>query len=66
MGKILQEIPGSKPKEIYDYEKRDFLVERGRQIKLHNFNLESIVEFMFNFDTDVSHVSDENDLDVTR
>jgi hypothetical protein len=28
-GRIIQEKPGTKPKEIFDYEKKEFIIERG-------------------------------------
>jgi len=37
--------------ENFEYDQREFEIERGESLKLHNYNLKTKVEFLFTLDT---------------
>lgn len=37
--------------DTFEYEQKEFLVQRGETLKLHNFNLKQDVHFLYTLDT---------------
>ena len=35
----------------FEYDQREFEIERGESLKLHNFNLKTKIEFLFTLDS---------------
>jgi hypothetical protein len=44
--------------ENFEYDQREFEIERGESLKLHNYNLKTQVDFLFTLDPQVSHSLD--------
>jgi hypothetical protein len=49
----------SKDEDNFEFDQREFEIERGESLKLHNFNLKSKLEFLFTLDSNVSQKSTE-------
>lgn len=49
----------SKDEDNFEFDQREFEIERGDSLKLHNFNLKSKLEFLFTLDSNVSQKSTE-------
>jgi hypothetical protein len=49
----------SKDEDNFEFDQREFEIEQGESLKLHNFNLKSKLEFLFTLDSNVSQKSTE-------
>ena len=44
----------SKDDEGWEFEQKEMTIQRGQQVKLHNYNLKSAVNFLFTIDTNTT------------